>query len=147
MIFTIRPMRETDLANTLKWRNDPEVRKTSITDNIISAGEHNAMFLYNNSIKLIFEVEEIPSGYIQISIDPDTKKGEWAFHIASEYKGKGLSTIMLSLALYYLKEKYGYDGIEAKVKVDNKISIHLHYKLGFKCQYERDKLYHFTKNL
>jgi len=147
MEFKIRPMNSTDLPDTLSWRNDPEVRKTSITNDIISAKEHEAMFLYNNAIKLIFEVENKSCGYIQISVDPDTKKGEWAFHISNKYKGKGLSTIMLSLALYYLKEKYEYKEIEANVKVDNKVSIHLHSKLGFKCQYERDRLYYYTKKL
>lgn len=145
MEFIIRPMIESDLDTTLVWRNDSEVRKSALTNDIISHEEHKAMYLYNNAIKLIFEVNEYLVGYIQISIDPDTAKGEWAFHMNPIYKGKGLSTIMLSSALYYLKDQY--KELEARVKVDNKVSIHLHYKLGFKCQYERDRLYHFTKEL
>lgn len=145
MDFSIRPMNSSDLVDTLIWRNDPEVRSTALTNDTISAREHEAMFLYNNSVKLIFDVDYKPVGYIQINVDPDTAKGEWSFHMNPEYKGKGLSTIMLSSALYYLKDDY--KELEARVKVDNKISIHLHEKLGFKCLYELNRIYHFSKKL
>lgn len=147
MEFKLRPMNASDLLTTLDWRNDPEVLKTALTPNIISAKEHEAMFLYNNAVKLIFEVDHKPAGYIQVSRDPDESKGEWSFHMGKKHKGEGLATIMLGAALYYLAKEEGYTLIEAKVKYDNAISKHLHSKLGFRYIDDKDGVFNFEKEL
>lgn len=146
MEFKLRPMEAKDLDNTLMWRNDPDVLKTALTPNIITAKEHEAMFLYNNSIKLIFEVNGDPAGYVQVSRDPDKAQGEWSFHMSKRYRGQGLSNIMLGAALYYLAKKEGYTKIYSQVKEDNKISRNVHAKLGFSIDMV-DSHYHLSKKL
>lgn len=131
MEFKLRPMEERDLEVTLNWRNDPEVLKSAKTSNKISAEEHKAVFLYNNAIKLVFEVDSILSGYVQFNRDPDQNTGEWSFHMSPESRGKGLSEIMLKAALYYIKKEEGYIAVTAIVQKHNTISNHLHKKLGF----------------
>ena len=148
MNFKLREMTEADLIVALQWRNDPKVLKTAMTPNPISYKEYEAMLLYNNAIKLIFEVDGIPAGNIQISRDPDKPTGEWSFHLSKDYRGKGLSMIMLSAALYYLASKEGYEEVTAKVKFDNEISKEIHNKLGFEfLGYDKDNNLDFKKKL
>lgn len=147
MNFSIRPMEEKDLLITFQWRNEPDVVKTAMTVDIISYKEHEAMFKFNNSIKLVFEVNGHPAGYVQVSRDPDENKGEWAFHMGKKHKGKGLSTIMLKIALYYLINVEGYTEVYAKVKPDNALSQGLHTKLSFTYTGKDKDLFTYSKKL
>jgi RimJ/RimL family protein N-acetyltransferase len=148
MEFRLRPMEQKDLMITLEMRNDSTVLKTAITPNEISYKEHEAMFKFNNAIKLVFEVDNILVGYVQVSRDPDKVSGEWSFHMEKKQRGKGLSSIMLNAALYYLVTVEGYKSIISKVKTDNIISKHLHYKLGFEYDGEiNDGMYNYKKKL
>ena len=131
MNFTLRPMEEKDLDLTFTWRNDSGVLKNATTSNPISKEEHDAMFLYNNAIKLIFEVDAVSVGFVSFSRDPDAPVGEWAFHLGEEFRGHGLSEMMLKMALYYIKMEEGYTEITSTVLTHNDISIYLHQKLGF----------------
>lgn len=129
--FKLRPMLETDLDITFSWRNDPQVLKYAQTSNPISYNEHEAVFKFNNSLKLIFEVNSAPVGYVSCSRDSAGISGEWSFHIGKEHRGQGLSEIMLRAALYYLIKEEGYFHITATVLEHNEISHILHDKLGF----------------
>lgn len=124
-------MEERDLEDTFAWRNDPEVRNNAMSSNLISYPEHEANFKFNNAIKLVFEVDSKPAGLIVVTQDPSVPVGEWSFHLASEFRSKGLSEIMLRIGLYYIKHKLLYKGVTSCVLKHNKVSRHLHSKLGF----------------
>lgn len=147
MNFNIRPMTEKDLEVTFEWRNDELVLASALTPNEISKNEHVAMFNYNNSIKLVFEFNDVPVGYIQISRESDQCSGEWSFHMAKEWRGHGLSEIMLRLALYYVKKEEQYIMIHAVVRKENKASNRLHEKLGFRQTHVRDEFYEYELSL
>lgn len=147
MEFNLRPVEECDLKLTLEWRNDPNVLKQAQTPDPISYFEHFASYKYNNSIKLIFEVDKTPVGYVTITRDPDAPAGEWSFHMGKTHRGTGLSEIMLKSALYYFKNKEGYVKVVSKVKKDNSISKHLHYKLGFTYTQDKDNFHEYYLNL
>lgn len=147
MKFVIRPMEEKDLEVTLKWRNDLEVLKNAQTPQPISEKEHEAVFKYNNAVKLIFEVDSTPAGFVSCTRNPDIAEGEWSFHMSKEFRGKGLSEIMLQSALYYLKKEEAYEKIYATVRKHNNISKHLHYKLGFNYIGDKDDFFEYSLNL
>jgi len=147
MDFKLRLMEAKDLALTLAWRNDPTVLRTAVTPNPISDKEHEAMFLHNNAIRLVFEVDGDPAGFVQVNRDPDELKGEWSFHMSKKYRGKKLSVIMLEATLYYLVTREGYKEVIAFVKEDNSVSEHLHQKLGFNDCGVKDGLIEFSKRL
>lgn len=131
MELKLRPMEEKDLKITFEWRNDKEVLNHAQTSNPISFNEHEALFKYNNAVKLIFEYNGEPAGYVSVTKDLDGPTGEWSFHMGANYRGKGLAEIMLKLALYYLSKEEGYTGLTSAVLKHNAISIYLHNKLGF----------------
>lgn len=147
MKCVLRPMEESDLLTTYAWRNDEAVRNTAQTNNIISYEEHQANFKYNNAVKLVFEVDGAPAGYVSCTKDPDYAVGEWAFHLSSEFRSKSLAQIMLRMALLDLAS-LGYKNITARVRVNNPLSTHLHNKLGFSEILSGDDNYKdFTKAL
>ena len=131
MDFRLRPMEDCDLDQTFEWRNDPVVLKGAMTPNPISRNEHDAVFKYGNTIKLIFEVDNSPKGFVSVSRDEYGESGEWSFHMSKEGRGQGLAKIMLGAALYYMKKVEGYEYITSAVLPDNEISIYLHEQLGF----------------
>lgn len=137
MICQLKEMEEKDLPVTFAWRNEEQVLRAAMTNKPISYNEHEALFKYNNSVKLVFSIDNVPTGYISCSKDPDEPIGEWGFHLAPEARKKGYSQIMLRMGLIEL-QKRGYTRIYAKVKKSNIPSIHLHNKLGF---YELDSDY------
>lgn len=147
MKFELRPVEEKDLKVTLEWRNDPEVLKYAQTPNPISMEEHAAMYKFNNAIKLIFLVNDVPAGFVAFTRDPDFPKGEWSFHLSKEFRGKGLSELMLKSALYYIIEVEGYVVVTAAVKKNNEISNYLHQKLGFEYVSSKDDFYELKLEL
>lgn len=147
MNFSLRLMTEKDLKITHAWRNDPEVLKHAQGSNPISFKEHEAIFKWNNAIKLIFELDGDPVGFISVSRDPDKMEGEWGFHIGEEYRGQGLSQIMLEATLFYLAKEEAYEKVTSAVKSNNLKSRHLHDKLGFKHIGHKDEYHLYEKEL
>lgn len=131
MSTKLRPMTEADLDITFQWRNDPEVLKNAQTPSPISFKEHEAMFTHNNAVKLVYEVDGKPAGFVSCSREPEAGIGEWAFHLGDGYRGKGLAENMLKAALLYLKQEESYNTIKSRVFVHNLVSNYLHIKLGF----------------
>jgi RimJ/RimL family protein N-acetyltransferase len=145
--FKLRPMEEQDLAITLVMRNEPEVLKNAITSNVISAAEHDAMFRYNNAVKLVFEINGQLAGVISVSRDPDDSTGEWSFYMGKEFRGKGYSEIMLKSVLLYISKEEGYTGVRATVLKHNAVSKHLHYKLGFEHTGDKNNMHEYWLSL
>lgn len=130
-VYKLRPMTEDDLKITFEWRNDKDVLKHAMSSHPVSWAEHEAIFKYNNAVKLIFEVNGVPVGFTSITQSDDEPAGEWSFYLGAEHRGKGYSSIMLEAVLLQLKKEYQYTGITSRVKVYNDVSNHLHEKLGF----------------
>lgn len=130
MDAVLRPMEDRDLQVTYEWRNDPIVRQFAMSDHTVSWAEHESMYRYNSSLRLIFEFDGVPCGFISCSKDEETTEGTWSFHMAPDSRGKGLSSIMLQMALLYLKQA-GYTQIHSEVQINNPISQGLHGKLNF----------------
>lgn len=135
----LRFMTDADLQITYAWRNDPLVRHMAMSDHEISYAEHEAMYKYNNALRLIFEFNGEPSGFVSCTVDPESNDGVWSFHLAPEARGQGLAPIMLRLALMFLKQR-GYKRIKSEIKVYNGRSFNLHLDLGFKQDLEEDPL-------
>jgi len=147
MEFKIRPQKNEDLEITFQWRNDPEVLKNAQTSNVISFNEHEAMYKFNNSVKLIFEVDGVPAGIIACTRITNELGGEWSFHMGADHRGKGLSEVMLNAALFYLGKEEAYERITSRVLSTNAISKHLHSKIGFKQTGEKDNFFEYEIEL
>lgn len=111
-----------DCELLFNWANDEEVRKKSFSLDKILYEDHIKWF--NNKINsdkcfiFILYFDEIPVG--QIRIDIERANGLISYSIDKDFRGKGLSIIMLSKLETEVKndEKY-IDKLVGYVKFDN----------------------------
>jgi RimJ/RimL family protein N-acetyltransferase len=130
----IRPMEDKDISEAFDWRNDLLVLQMGDSDEPVTKADFNAWAKFNNALKLIFEVNGKRAGIVSVSKDPETLTGEWAFHLAPMFRRKGLSEVMLRLALYYIRHQTDYIGIYARVRHNNPVSHKLHKRLHFQVE-------------
>lgn len=134
MNLKLRPIKSEDLKKVFEWRNDPEVRKNSLTQHIISMNEHNQYwnrFLSNekNLAYIIVKDNSTDIGVLKLKYQ-DTGTSEVDIILSKDYRGKGTGKQVLDAA----KEKAFKKGIKkltAKIKHDNIASIKTFEKCGF----------------
>lgn len=104
-------------------RNMPEVKKGFIQQDIININNHEEyMKKYSNCFYICLD-KEIPVGYIGV-IDDDIRVA-----VLPCYQGRGVATYMVDEVIKLHKTAY------AKVKINNKASLSLFKKCGFKEKY------------
>ncbi|WP_065235453.1 UDP-4-amino-4,6-dideoxy-N-acetyl-beta-L-altrosamine N-acetyltransferase [Legionella brunensis] len=130
----IRVMAKDDLLQVLSWRNHPEIRRFMYTTHEIEAAEHFAWFEREsnnkNKILLIFEYNQIPSGFVSFNILQSGSTAEWGFYIAPDAP-KGTGTALGHAALDYCFDELGLHKLMGHVLEFNEKSINFHQKLGF----------------
>lgn len=131
----LRPLRETDLAQVLEWRNSPEVRVFMYTSREISWAEHVAWFerLQHDPSRRtwIFEADGEPMGIVNLTrIDLTDREAHWGFYVRpGAPKGTGIRLGRLALA-----ELFGplsLNKLIGEVLASNDASLRFHRKLGF----------------
>jgi len=121
-----------------QWRNKDEIRKSMLTQHIISKGEHagwlKKLKTADDSKFWVVFVEDTLIGvaYLQ-NIDRKKSTSEWGFYIGEDaYKGKGLGK---SILFKLLDKAFGEMNLEilfTKVLSDNTIAFHIYEELRFK---------------
>jgi acetyltransferase len=69
-------------------------------------------------------------GVIRLHADPDHKAAEYAILVRSDFKGRGLGTSLMKLAIRY-GESEGYRTITGDVLAENQTMLRLCRELGF----------------
>lgn len=125
MDITLKPASKKACDLLFNWANDEDVRKNSFTDNKILYKDHIKWF--NNKINsdkcfiFILYFAEIPAG--QIRIDIENENGVISYSIDKDFRGKGLSEIMISqLEAEVKKNKEYINKLVGYVKFGNVIS-------------------------
>lgn len=104
-------------------RNTPEVKKGFIQQSTINVDKHEEyMKIYSNCFYICLD-KEIPVGYIGV-IDDDIRVA-----VLPSHQGHGVATYMVDEVMKLHKTAY------AKVKINNKASLRLFKKCGFKEKY------------
>ena len=130
-------MTPADLELVIFWRNHPDVRRYMYTQHEISLEEHAVWFekTRGNPGKhlLIFELDNCPCGFVQLSQLKISPVAEWGFYAApSSPKGTGRS--LGRAALRYAFEELGLHKICGEALAYNEPSIRFHGSLGFQCE-------------
>lgn len=132
--YSIRPMLEDDLEIILSWRNHPDIRRYMYAQHEIELEEHTTW--YNNNCNkpgrhmLIFEVNNKPAGFANISELLQSAIADWGFYIAPG-SAKGTGTELAILVLNYAFEKLGLYKVCGQVLAYNIVSVNFHLGLGF----------------
>lgn len=127
-------MASEDLALVLSWRNHPKIRRYMFTQHEITLAEHQRWFeqASKNACKqlLIFEVEAIPQGFVQLTQLENNPIADWGFYAAPEAP-KGTGRRMGQAALRYAFEHLALHKLCGQALAFNEPSIRFHRALGF----------------
>ena len=71
-------------------------------------------------------------GVVRLHADPDHKTAEFAILVRSDFKGRGLGTALMNLAIRYARTER-YAAITGEVLTENNAMLRLCRELGFEC--------------
>ena len=134
-MVTFRKAKATDLLLYHEWANDSEVREQSFQNDFISLENHtkwfNSKLFDNNCLMLVFEHElNGPIGQIRFQKEK-ANTFVIGISIASEHRGKGYASMLLTKSSNYFLEENPEKIIHAYIKKNNIGSISSFKKSGF----------------
>lgn len=111
----------------------------------ISWEEHQ---LWCKNLKREYDLFYFSTGPVRLGVFLiNLKTNYWSFYL-DPYKrfDRGIASIFLSMAIWFLQKHLSLKEIKAKVLKSNGKSIHLHKKMGFvKMRIEDENFIHFRK--
>lgn len=130
----LRSMCEDDLERVLCWRNHPKIRQYMYSQHEISLEEHSRWFLQasrdTSRHLLIFEMDAIPVGFVNIyPVAPDGI-ADWGFYAAPDAP-RGTGRALGRATLCYAFETKGLHKICGQALAHNSRSIRFHLGFGF----------------
>lgn len=132
--LSLRGMVQEDLNRVLAWRNHPDIRRYMYTQHEISLDEHRSWFerASQDSHKhlLIFEVNNVAQGFVNISELSASGVADWGFYIAPEAP-KGTGKKLGQAALHYAFDDLHLHKVCGQALGFNERSIKFHRDLGF----------------
>jgi len=131
----IRHLEDKDLNIILEWRNHPSIRKSMLSQHVITMSEHldwyKSISSNKNFIPMIYEEENLSVGYVSFSLICNTHSADWGFY-SSPFSPKGTGIRMGVAALDFAFKELNLEEIYGQTLISNKISQNFHSKLGFK---------------
>jgi RimJ/RimL family protein N-acetyltransferase len=138
----LRPATLEDAKILFEWRNDPQVRAASHSQEEISFGSHLTWLedcLKNPDRKLyIAEEDGVSIGTVRADWDNDAYTLSWTVEPGS--RGKGVGKHMVSLLVERLTEP-----LRAEVKVENLASKKIAQEVGMQLDYIKNGVMYFKK--
>lgn len=133
----LRRMQADDLEQVLSWRNHVDVRRYMYTQHEITFEEHSQWFTRasqdSNKHLLIFEIERVPLGFINIHQVAEGGIADWGFYAAPK-SPKGTGKALGLAALKYAFEDIGLHKLCGQALGHNERSMKFHKSLGFKAE-------------
>ena len=130
----VRVMQESDLEQVLEWRNHPEICRYMYTQHKITLDEHSNWYEKAGSnldhYLLIFEINDIPMGFININKIANSNIADWGFYVSPDSEkgtGKKLGITVLEYAFKVIK----LHKICGQALAYNIPSVKFHTNLGF----------------
>jgi UDP-2,4-diacetamido-2,4,6-trideoxy-beta-L-altropyranose hydrolase len=135
----LQPVRFTDCNLIWKWANDPLVRQASLSSTVITRDQHQAWFAnVIQDLQTYFYIalyENTPIGQIRFDLE-EQKIAVVSVSLASEYRGYGLGSPIIQLGVETLFKESKVETIYAYIKPENKASVKVFMKSGFRRQRE-----------
>jgi UDP-4-amino-4,6-dideoxy-N-acetyl-beta-L-altrosamine N-acetyltransferase len=144
----LRPMRESDLEQVLRWRNAPETRKNMYTFHEISPEEHRNWWQKQQASptvrQLVYELDGEPAGVVNFTnYTGPGGSAMWAFY-SGDTSRRGLGHGMEMAALHYAFDELRLRRLECEVLSFNRSVVDFHLRHGFTLEgtfrqaYQRD---------
>ena len=130
----VRPMLESDLEQVLAWRNHDDIRRYMYTKHEITLSEHTNWFKKasndSNHYLLVFEINSVASGFVNINKLTHGDIAEWGFYVAPDSE-KGTGKRLGITALNYAFQTLKLHKICGQALAYNTPSVRFHMSLGF----------------
>lgn len=133
----IRPANHGDWARLLHWRNDPDTRAASFSEEIVSVKDHMQWFgkaLIDPEMRLLV-AENISSGEavgtVRLDLKKKTGEVEVSVSIDRRARGKGYAAEMLSRLIGHAPAGWPVKRLVARIKADNFASLRAFARAGF----------------
>ena len=130
----LRPLTRKDLELVRLWRNHDEIRCHMYSTGLISSEEHLAWFDRLSAEPgrhlMIFEVANVPHGFINIGPADASGCAAWGFYVAPG-STRGTGKILGASTLRYAFDELGLKKVRGEVLASNQASINFHRSLGF----------------
>ncbi len=136
-IVRLRLLEETDLEQTLSWRNRPEARMWFKTTDIIDYEQHQKWFRAysekDDDFLFVIEAEGKPVGQASIyNVDWKKKEAELGrFLAAPESVGQGYISMACSGLINFCFHRLGLSDLHLEVFETNQRAFNLYQKNGF----------------
>ncbi len=132
--LALRPASESDAEQLRSWRNDPETRAASRGTAEVGAEEHTAWLAAvledPDRQLLICELDGEPVGQVRFDRLAEHRY-EISIALATEARGRGLSSCLIALAVEKLRESSPGTEVEAHVREGNARSLAAFRRAGF----------------
>lgn len=144
----LRHFCEEDIANKVRWINDPENNKYLHYD--LPLEKEKTLQWYrnkddNNRLDLVIEYDEIPIGLIGLlEIERINKKAEFYICLGEkQYKRRGIAKTAVKLLIDYAFNHLNLKKVYLNVDADNIAACYLYEKSGFVCEgYFKQDMFH-----
>ncbi len=134
-----RPVAAKDRDLVLRWANDPDTRRASLSTRLILEQEHDGWFAKRiaNSDDCVFvmvtSADGQPMGNVRLERNTT---GQWSlsFVLAPEWRGLGLGKPIVAAGLAYFAKSIGRSRVGAVARQENLASQRILESLGFRQQ-------------
>jgi len=129
-----------DCDKVWQWRNHPSVRRFSIDTKEINLDRHREWFQRvlksRKQVLLIALRNEEEVGVLRFDMDPKTRVGTISIYVKPGKHHRGIGTEMMKAGERWLRERRpSTKRIMATVGIDNRVSLKLFRRAGFKPQF------------
>ncbi|MUM76957.1 UDP-2,4-diacetamido-2,4,6-trideoxy-beta-L-altropyranose hydrolase [Pseudodesulfovibrio sp. F-1] len=131
----LRPATQDDCQRTLDWRNRPDIRAQSFSNDRIAPKDHARWFagkLNEPSCHLFIAEDDQGTPVGQFRFDLDGDEALVSLSTAPDRTGRGIGTAMTRLACQWLARNVPSARAVARVKPDNAASLSMFAKVGFR---------------
>lgn len=141
-MISVRKARIKDAQDLLSWRNDAVTRSMSVEGNLINWQEHKAWLdrILSDPNRLMLIGARNGDKIGMVRFDKERLEIEVSININPVFRGKRLSSQLLTAGLEKASQVFGADNFVARVKWGNERSLRLFERCGFQIHEEGDAL-------
>jgi len=127
-----------------EWRNDPLARAMSRNSDEIRWEAHRQWYarvaVADDRVLLIAELDGRPIGMTRFDLEPSRASAEISLNLAPFARGRQLSGPLLDVAKDYAFATLRLQQLQAVIKPENSVSIHIFESAGFQLRETHDGL-------
>jgi RimJ/RimL family protein N-acetyltransferase len=130
----LRDVRDEDADRLLRWRNDANAIRFSVSGRAVTSAEHVAWLAARRRDRAtrLWIAEQDGSAVGQVRVDVSQRIGKVSIAVAPEHRGQGIGIAVLAAMVDAMGDDGSIDCLQALVHPDNAVSLRLFERAGFR---------------